>query len=105
MAGYRPWRPVAVLASREGKTARNDCEISESQARCLQLLGEGKANADEQKMALTAIYWMCGVDDMEYLPDEHGGARDSAFKSGKRFVGTQLRKIVNLPLTLLTGEK
>lgn len=99
---YRPWGPAKVIA--EGKTPRNDTEISIPQLRCLRLLAEGKAGADEQKIALGAILWLCGVDDLEYLPDEHGGARDSAFKSGKRFVGTQIRKLVHLPLNLLTDS-
>ena len=99
---YRPWTPVKVIGDKE--TPLTDLEITKAQARSLQLVCEGKAGADEQKMALEAVFRICGVDDLEYLPDEHGGARDSAFKSGKRHVGLQLRKIVRLPLSLLTGE-
>lgn len=99
---YRPWLPIKVIKS--GKIPRNDGEITESQLRCLRLLNEGKAGVDEQQIALQAIFWICGTDDLEYLPDEHGGVRDSAFKSGKRAVGLSIRKLVNLPLKLLIGE-
>lgn len=80
-------------------------EITPAQARCLQLVSEGGATGDEQKIAMGAVLHVCGVDDLEYLPEEHGGARDGAFKSGKRHVGLQLRKILTHPLNLLTGEK
>ena len=99
---YRPWLPVKVVATSD---LIGPGDITELQARCLQLLNEGNAGPDEQKIALQAIMWICGIDDMEYLPIEHGGERDSAFKSGKRFVALQIRRLMNVPLTKLIGEK
>lgn len=100
---FRAWHPLKVKAKDE-KPPININEITEHQARCLQAVSNGEATPDEQKAALEAVMWVCGVDDMEFLPDNMGGERDSAFKSGRRHVGMQLRKVVNLPLTLLIGE-
>lgn len=96
---YKPWLPVTVE-----KQPLHDCHVTEAQVRCLQLLNEGKAQADEQKIALQAVFHICGINDLEFLPDEHGGERGTAFKGGKRFVGTQIRKLITQPLNLLTGE-
>lgn len=102
MAKHRPWHPITVCA-KDTRPALN--QVSETEVRCLQHLSEGGANGDEQQIALNAIMRMCGVDDLEFLPAEHGGERETAFKSGKRFVGLQLRKLTTLPLNLLTGEQ
>jgi len=82
-----------------------DTEISSAQARSIRAVAGGEASGDEQKIAIAAIMHICGVNDLEFLPDEHGGERDSAFKSGKRFVGLQLRKLTNVDLNLIIGEK
>lgn len=102
MAKYRPWQPVTVC-DKDTRPALN--QVSETEVRCLRLITEGAAQTDEQKIAFNAIMRMCGVDDLEFLPAEHGGERETAFKSGKRFVGLQLRKLTTLPLNLLTGEQ
>ena len=101
---YRPWRPVSVIPSGEDRKPATDIEISESDARAIRAVAEGIASPDQQKAAVVAFMWICGAHDLEYLPDEHGGERDSAFKSGKRHVGLQLRKLVSFPFHLLTGE-
>ena len=87
------------------KTPHNDTQITQAELRSIRALAAGEASKDEQILAFKAILWICGTDDMEFTPDEHGGERGTAFKGGKRFVGTQLRKLVNLPLELLIGKQ
>jgi hypothetical protein len=103
MAKYRPWMPVKVRG--DNQAPANDLEIRKADCIALQALSKGIANEEQQIRAFAAILHVCGVNDLEFLPHEHGGERDSAFKSGKRHVGMQLRKLVSFPLNLLTGEK
>lgn len=103
MSKYRPWHPVKVLKNTQ--TVKTDCEVREMDVRNLQALAAGEATKGQQQAALVAIYHICGTNDLEFLPDEHGGARDGAFKSGKRHVGMQLLKLISNPLNLQTGEK
>ncbi|MGN6773241.1 MAG: hypothetical protein ACTHJQ_25855 [Rhizobiaceae bacterium] len=103
---YRPWLPVGVRQDNETPLNRlNDLEINKADCVALQAMATGTASAEQQKRALAAILHIAGTDDMEFLPDEHGGERDSAFKAGKRHVGLQLRKLVSFPLNVLTGEQ
>lgn len=99
---YRPWLPVTVRADNE--LPSNDLEIRKSDCVAIQALATGTANEDQQKRAWAAILHITGINDLEFLPVEHGGERDSVFKSGKRHVGLQLRKLVSFPLNFLTGE-
>lgn len=103
MNKYRPWLPVKVL--KNNQKIRTDCEIREMDVRNLQALAAGEATKEQQQAALVAIYHICGTNDLEFLPEEHGGARDSAFKSGKKHVGMQLLRLISTPLNLQTGDK
>lgn len=96
---YRPWTPVTVQDK-----PLYDCHITKLQARALHMLARGEATQDEQVAAFKSVLHICGVDDLEFLPDEHGGERESAFKSGKRHVGLQLCKLATQPLHLILGE-
>ncbi|KRB51791.1 hypothetical protein ASE04_09680 [Rhizobium sp. Root708] len=100
---YRPWYPVKVNA--DNSQPAHDLEIRKADCVALQAFAAGIATEDQQKRAFAAIQHICGANDLEYLPAEHGGERDSAFKSGKRHIALQLRKLVSFPLDLLTGEK
>lgn len=102
---YRPWLPVTVRKDNDTPLGMlTDLEINKADCVALQALRAGNANEGQQKQALAAILHICGTDDMEFLPDEHGGERETHFKSGKRFVGLQLKKLVSFNLNLLTGE-
>ena len=100
---YRAWLPVQVRP--DNAQPSNDLEIRKADCVALQAVAKGVANEEQQVRAFAAIQHICGVNDLEFLPDEHGGERDSAFKSGKRHIGLQLRKLVSFPLDFLTGEK
>lgn len=99
---YRPWLPVTVRA--DNNMPANHLEIRKSDCVAIQAVATGTANEDQQKRAFAAILHICAINDLEFLPAEHGGERESTFKSGMRHAGMQLRKLVSFPLNLLTGE-
>ena len=66
---------------------------TDQQRSALQALYDGVANEGQQKVALQAIFELCGLDDLSYRPDSD---RDTAFAEGKRFVGLQLYKIAHI---------
>lgn len=62
----------------------------------------GTASADQQRRALKYIIEvLCGTYDMSYQPGDGDGRRDSDFAEGKRFVGNQIVKFVNMNLASL----
>lgn len=64
----------------------------------MQALQRGDATPDQQRRALHFIvHSLCGTYDATYFPD----ARDSDFAQGKRWVGLQLVKLLNLALSRL----
>ena len=64
----------------------------------IQALHRGDATADQQKRALDYIITMAGTYDLSYRPESD---RDTAFAEGKRFVGLQIVKAINLNLAAL----
>jgi hypothetical protein len=102
MAKYRPWHPVKV--NPHNNPVAISSEIRKCDAIALKAMSEGVANEGQQKMAYAAIMHICGTNDLAWMPDEHGGERDSSFAAGKQFVGHQLRKLVSFSISDLTGE-
>jgi hypothetical protein len=99
---YRPWCPVTVKPDNEPPATH--LEIRKADCVAIQALSTGKANEDQQKRAWAAILHICAINDLEFLPAEHGGERDSIFKSGMRHVGLQLRKLTSFSVSVLTGD-
>lgn len=99
---YRPWLPVVVNSDNEMPISH--LEIRKCDCVAIQALAQGIANEDQQKRAWAAILHICAINDLEFLPAEHGGERDSTFKSGMRHVGMQLRKLVSYSVLILAGE-
>lgn len=64
----------------------------------IQALHRGDATADQQKRALDYIITLAGTYDLSYRPESD---RDTAFAEGKRFVGLQIVKAINLNLAAL----
>ncbi len=63
----------------------------------LQALARGEAQAHEQTKALDWIIKNCaGTYELSFRSDADGGDRETAFSEGRRFVGMQIVKIVNL---------
>lgn len=59
----------------------------------LKAMHKGDASPDQQKIVLDCMMELTGYYDLSYRPDSE---RDTAFAEGKRFVGAQLVKMVNL---------
>lgn len=100
---FRPWLPVAVRADNERPLT--SLEIRKADCVALQAVASGTASEEQQKRAIATVMHISGVADMAWLPEEHGGERDTAFAAGKQFVGHQIRKLVSHPLDVLTGER
>lgn len=81
-----PWAPV-------------DYETADAAA--IQALDRGDATPEQQRRALKwLIEKACGTYDLSYRPGEDG-RRDTDFAEGKRFVGSQVVKMLKLNLSLL----
>lgn len=57
-------------------------------------LSRGRANEVQQQLAWAWLMYLTGVDDMSFRPGPNGD-RDTAFASGKQFVGHQLKKMLH----------
>lgn len=69
----------------------------------LKALKAGNANPEQQQRALGwLINTACGMDDLSFRPDSE---RTTAFAEGKRWVGLQVWKLVNMNINLVFGDK
>ncbi len=70
----------------------------------LQAVRRGEANADQQVRAMEFILEaVCERNGMSFRPGPDG-ARETDFAEGRRFVGNQIVKLVNLPLSKIKDE-
>ena len=70
-------------------------------AAALKGVAAGTATSEQQQRAMQYILVvLCAVDDMTYRPGEDG-RRDSDFSEGARFVGIQIRRLINSPMDAL----
>ncbi len=77
-----PWKPAAY-------------ETADAYA--LKALRDGEATPEQQVRALDWIVMTaCETYNMSYRPGGPDGDRDTAFAEGKRFVGLQIVKMLNL---------
>ena len=98
---WRPWRPVEVNVS----TVVGPGLLNKADALAIKMVAQGEATPEQQKRALEAIVGRIAcADEQSWRADDHGGTRETDFSEGKRFVGLQVRKIVSVPLEILTGE-
>jgi hypothetical protein len=100
---YRPWLPVTVRDDND--MPEDNTQIRKSDCVAIQAVANGAANEDQQKRAWAAILFICGTNDLAWMPEEHGGERDTSFAAGKQHVGHQLRKLAAFSLSILTGER
>lgn len=74
-----------------------DCDKADAAA--LQAMRRGEATPDQQ---IRAMEWIVGTasmrNGMSFYPGPDGD-RDTAFAEGRRFVGNQIVKITNMPLS------
>lgn len=95
---------MSAKPSRSALAARSPwlpAEYEIADAGSIQALQRGDATPDQQQRALRfMIHSLCGSYDSTYFPGPDG-ARDSDFAQGKRWVGLQLVKLLNLALSRL----
>jgi hypothetical protein len=82
-AAIEPWKPAPY---------------DEADTYAIKALAAGVANEGQQKRALKwIIESLCGTYDLSFRPGPEGD-RDTAFAEGRRSVGLQLVKQINLVL-------
>lgn len=75
-------------------------------AYAIKRLVDGTATPDDQKRAMDWIVRIaCATYDLEFRPDEAGGDRASSFAAGKRFIGLQIVKLININPDKLRNQK
>lgn len=101
ITGWRAWKPVSVLNGPGGAPG----VVNKADVIALKAVAAGEATPEQQKRAIEAIILQVAcADELSFCPDHRGGARETDFAEGKRFVGFQLRKLIRVPLHILTGE-
>lgn len=69
---------------------------SEPEVRAIKALAQGVANEGQQKMALNwIITGAAGTYDQSFIPGEPD---TTAFREGRRSVGLQVVKLINMPM-------
>lgn len=91
MTTIKPKRPPKALAYLNITTA---AVPSKDVARAFKAMRAGKASDIQQLMVLDFIINdICRCDDLEFRPEQEGGYAATAFASGKRFAGQQVRSL------------
>jgi hypothetical protein len=67
----------------------------------LKALARGEATPDQQRSAVAWMIGSAGTYDLSFRSDVDGGDRETAFAEGKRFMGLQLVKLINMPEKLV----
>lgn len=83
----QPWHPVLY----------RDADVA-----ALKALAAGTATDVQQKRALDWIINSAGTYDLSFRADSE---RVTSFAEGKRFVGLQIVKMINLPVQLLKRKE
>ena len=84
-----PWAPV---------------KYTKADAAALQAMRRGEATPDQQIRALEYIVGtICDRNGMSFRPGPDG-ERETAFAEGRRFVGNQIVKLTNIPLSRIKED-
>lgn len=79
---HAPWKPT---------------QWEPADAAALQALMRGDCPPHLQQRAIKFIMWeLCGVRDLNFYPGGQEGERDTSFALGKRFVGLQIAKLIEI---------
>lgn len=92
MAIHNPYKEVTVISDDEAPATSMYIRLSDVQS--IKRVAAGQGNEADQIACIAAIMHIAGTDEMEFLGEDAAG-RLSVFKSGKRFVGFSLRKLIN----------
>jgi len=74
-------------------------------AKAFQMLAEGQATPEQQTRALKWLIEACGTYDEPFRPGGSEGDRDTAYACGKRSIGLQVVKLVNINLSAFRKTK
>lgn len=84
------------------KDAWDSAPFDKADIRALKAMGQGEATEEQQRRV---IKWIvnsaCGTYKRTFDP---AGDRETAFREGRRFVGTQIMRMLSEPLTELEKE-
>ena len=73
-------------------------ETDPDDAEALKALVRGDASEEQQRRAVNwFITKAAGTYDLSFRSDAEGGDRETAFAEGRRFVGLQAVKLINMP--------
>jgi hypothetical protein len=87
------------MARKPNSSALAPAEWSEHDAYAIKALATGTANPGQQQRALA---WIINAGARTYDVSFHPGSdRETSFAEGRRFVGLQIVKLVNLPAELI----
>jgi hypothetical protein len=68
----------------------------------IKALHKGEADASQQARALDWIIKNAAAsNELSFRSDQDGGERETAFAEGRKFVGMQILKMINLPPKLV----
>lgn len=71
----------------------------------IKALHAGVATEGQQQRALTYILQaLCAVSDWSFRPDDLGGTRATDIMLGRQFVGLQIWKLINMPMSASKKE-
>lgn len=77
-------------------------ELDRQEIESIKALGAGEATEFQQRLALKVIVnKFCRSHDLLFVP---GDTHQTAFLNGRAFPGMQILKILNVPISQLTGE-
>ena len=80
-------------------------ECVKADAAALQAMKRGEATPDQQVRAMEFILGnICERNGMSWRPGGLEGDRETSFAEGKRFVGNQIVRIVNTPLSKIKDK-
>ena len=72
----------------------------------IKALAQGKATAEQQAIAVKwIIETAAGTYDLSFRSNADGGDRETAFAEGKRSVGMQIVKIINMAPALVAAMR
>jgi hypothetical protein len=72
-------------------------EYTAQQVRAVRAVAQGTASEREQQIAMDWIVQQAaGTYELSYRSDADGGERETAMAEGRRFVGLQIVKLVNM---------
>lgn len=82
------------------------CDYTVADVVAVRAVVAGQATEEQQRRAVAWIVKVASAADEEtHFSDNEGGARDSAYAAGRAFVGRSIRKMVDLPASVIDNMR